>query len=80
VDGLLQELLLLLQNAMTRSNSLLLVMAHNAVQRIKQAQCNRWMARPITFLAIMHYDMLALLAMAICISFLGSDRSIANDM
>jgi hypothetical protein len=72
LDGLLQELLLLLQTATTKSNGPLLVMAHNALKRIKQAQCNRWMARKITFLAIMHYVTLSLLAMAICISFLAA--------
>ena len=76
LDRSLRELFLLLQNAMTKSDSPLLVMAHDAVTRIQQARCNRWMAMQVAF-PVMHYVTLALLAMAICISFLvATDQSL----
>jgi hypothetical protein len=70
----------MLKNATTKNNvPLLLVMTNNAATRIQQARCNCWMTMLITFPA-MPYVTLALLAMAICISFLGSDRSIASSL
>jgi fucose permease len=46
-----------------------MVMTNNAAKRIQQARCNCWTTMQITFPA-MPYVTLALLAMAICISFL----------
>lgn len=80
LDVSLRGLLLLFQSALSNPRNKacpLAEMAYECVTRIQQAQSRRWTALQAKF-PVMHYATLALLAFAICISFLvATDQSIS---